>query len=980
MTEEYDEAISMLITDSVFVDAEGNRLGSNPLNAWNTSDPSSYPNPTTSNPSSWPPHTATTVNLPSHRQREKFDQHQNYPSSSSSTYDTYTHPDYEHDDPYHESAPLSDSFLLANVDVSQDAVLITSDLRALDKEVEKKNHIASIDTTGQQNRNHGYRSLNVEARTSVGQGNRNNNGATLRSSLPPSTQPSKFTTAATNIVHTNENIDSDDDLDEFERLEKEALRVQEQLHTFHHNNVTSVPSSVRSSLSSIPGLKDESTATVPAYNRNNHQNTLSDYANLDAPLQPPLSSRPPTLSVSVQGESFLSTNFVTTEPHLSSNIPTKVSTSSSVVISVPPVPVASAPSMPPLDGLSETERQLALIVQSKVQALQEQINRYQTERSKLEETQKLLQEEKRKIDERSREVAKDRDTFKAWRDAESVRFESWKNEVTSKLEKERRVAVRQAHAAAAAARALPDRQERQELESLRTTVTKLRADVAAGETRYKATIERHRTQLTRAQERIQELENQVKKYEEERITFVFGSNDPNNETMMNKSVSVEPVDSHTVRGRKENNTVTHNNKTNASGNALRRADTSIVRNTESSKSRGKSVEPKQSIPSSDNLRSSNKPETETKLLFTNNNHETDNESGNEDTDYRTESNTDTTLNNSSVPLRSLLSTNNNNNYNNPRAGTSNGRNNPTDTTDEYLTSILGQPPSLTNTHTDTVNTSYDPARYGGNNCNNNGSIYAPPAPVRSIGPHAQELPTAIHMTANNHSSSNHPVSVNPLSVSAFSPPKNSNPNHPSAATYTSLSSSRSSPSSLVSSSLATTQVLSEAFRHHLSLHISPQQLRQGVQDFVLTDGNLQIPVIQKRELEGDKFELKFRDGSKIVKFRNGTEKESTPDGTYIVRFSNGDIKRSIPKLTPSIANVDLYYYAAADTIQATYRSIDNQNNYEIFEFPTGQIELHWSNNNKEILFPNGTIKLINGQTGESQSIFPDGRVAESSSG
>ena len=86
-------------------------------------------------------------------------------------------------------------------------------------------------------------------------------------------------------------------------------------------------------------------------------------------------------------------------------------------------------------------------------------------------------------------------------------------------------------------------------------------------------------------------------------------------------------------------------------------------------------------------------------------------------------------------------------------------------------------------------------------------------------------------------------------------------------------------------------------------------------------------VTQERQLGDGKVERKYSDGTRIVTFRNGTEKELTRSGVTIVRFVNGDIKETDPTTQEVV-----YYYAEANTTHTTL-----PDGTEMFEFPTGQV-------------------------------------------
>ena len=126
---------------------------------------------------------------------------------------------------------------------------------------------------------------------------------------------------------------------------------------------------------------------------------------------------------------------------------------------------------------------------------------------------------------------------------------------------------------------------------------------------------------------------------------------------------------------------------------------------------------------------------------------------------------------------------------------------------------------------------------------------------------------------------------------------------------------------------------------------------------------------------------------KILK--NGGQKEVySKEGLTIVKFSNDDIKIDVGKdssnnnrifndsilfkdqykkirangvkyekalyESPSSNIKTIYYYAIADTRQYTF----SHNNESMFVFPNKQIEYHYANGRKEIIFPDGTKKAL----------------------
>ena len=63
---------------------------------------------------------------------------------------------------------------------------------------------------------------------------------------------------------------------------------------------------------------------------------------------------------------------------------------------------------------------------------------YTTEMNKLSESSSALANERAKLDEEAKALSKEKHEFKAWRDSEHSRFETWRNELTAKMDKELR--------------------------------------------------------------------------------------------------------------------------------------------------------------------------------------------------------------------------------------------------------------------------------------------------------------------------------------------------------------------------------------------------------------------------------------------------------------------------------------------------------------------------------------------------------------
>lgn len=106
-------------------------------------------------------------------------------------------------------------------------------------------------------------------------------------------------------------------------------------------------------------------------------------------------------------------------------------------------------------------------------------------------------------------------------------------------------------------------------------------------------------------------------------------------------------------------------------------------------------------------------------------------------------------------------------------------------------------------------------------------------------------------------------------------------------------------------------------------------------------------LVAERPLEQGRIERRYADGSRVLAFANGTEKERRPDGTLIVRFSNGDVQRTLPAASstgpsagagaialPSLS--ELYYFAASGTLQGTFAG---SGGVTAFAFANGQVEV-----------------------------------------
>lgn len=147
---------------------------------------------------------------------------------------------------------------------------------------------------------------------------------------------------------------------------------------------------------------------------------------------------------------------------------------------------------------------------------------------------------------------------------------------------------------------------------------------------------------------------------------------------------------------------------------------------------------------------------------------------------------------------------------------------------------------------------------------------------------------------------------------------------------------------------------------------SGKELGYSRDDSRSNDAPASVSVSVEPAIPASRTEELLPDGRKVIKYRNGTTKEIHPDGSSVVHFLNGDKKKSAAD-----TGIIVYYYAQAETVHTTF-----PDGLEVYEFPNKQVEKHYKDGNKEIIFPDHTKKIIR-VNGVNESIFPDGiRVIE----
>ena len=98
-------------------------------------------------------------------------------------------------------------------------------------------------------------------------------------------------------------------------------------------------------------------------------------------------------------------------------------------------------------------------------------------------------------------------------------------------------------------------------------------------------------------------------------------------------------------------------------------------------------------------------------------------------------------------------------------------------------------------------------------------------------------------------------------------------------------------------------------------------------------------------------------GRRIIKFRNGSEREYLSDGTLVTRYSNGDIKteRKMDKIV-------IYWHDAEQTKQTSM-----PDGVHIYEYPNQQVERHFPDGRKEVTLATGAGIVKEPQSGRNAS-------------
>jgi hypothetical protein len=508
------------------------------------------------------------------------------------------------------------------------------------------------------------------------------------------------------------------------------------------------------------------------------------------------------------------------------------------------------------------ERALLDRVLNKITMLQDEILRYRAEVDKYQRSQDAITRRSAELEEEAKQLSKERAEFRTWRDAEKLRLDKMTAEFEEKLEREKRVAVRQARAAAAASVAPVDKQLRQELEAAKTQVTRLKNDLQAADVRYKAAVERHQGLSSRDSIKITQLEAQVKTYEEERLKFKWNISSSN---ASNAGVGSAGRDKQ-QRPKQSAHTLVA---------TLSPATTVAAANV----SGGSSANPAFSVSAAAVADGVDRGPATSDAL---------------------------TQGSSYDPSRYQTS---------PKPGLS-----------ERTTHGIVGAASLLGLRSETQQNVVASSEANGHS----GSITGTAAPSATTTTATQQVGPG-GADRNNV----HVQHVDGSEEAAVGSPRNS---------------------------------LSDTLKSHLEHSIKASEVGKGIQAAA-------VKLLAYKELDAGKIELKFADGTRLVKFKNGTEKEQCANGDVIIRFSNHDVKRTVaagrvissPTAAANVSAIltEVYYYHEAGTLHSTYTDRDNHAAlaFEVFEFPNGQVELHYSNGSKEILFPTGKVKVFHRSSG-----------------
>ena len=131
-------------------------------------------------------------------------------------------------------------------------------------------------------------------------------------------------------------------------------------------------------------------------------------------------------------------------------------------------------------------------------------------------------------------------------------------------------------------------------------------------------------------------------------------------------------------------------------------------------------------------------------------------------------------------------------------------------------------------------------------------------------------------------------------------------------------------------------------------------------DFIIPEkyNNNNYELLNMIESDGKKINL-YTNNKKEIIFESGVKKEIFNDGYHLVFFPNGDKKQIFPN------NKTVYYFSDSKTVQTSF-----PDGLNIFKFDNNQIEKHYPDGSKFIIFPNGTKRRIS-KNGKEENYLSD---------
>ncbi|XP_037095937.1 centromere protein J isoform X3 [Syngnathus acus] len=205
-----------------------------------------------------------------------------------------------------------------------------------------------------------------------------------------------------------------------------------------------------------------------------------------------------------------------------------------------PPPEVISPSPPQKADNKEGPQIQSTQLRERLVELEIEIERFKKENAAL---AKLQQENERNRD----KLRKERLAWEQQRAEQLAQFEEYKREESGKLLRERKLFEKHA----SAARAVPDKKEREEIQALKQQLSSLQEDLRKKDSRWSATHHRLRQQIESLRQENNELKDEVRMLEKLRLSALKNSVDAGKNVKRAPSVSkgvtfADPLDSRSV--------------------------------------------------------------------------------------------------------------------------------------------------------------------------------------------------------------------------------------------------------------------------------------------------------------------------------------------------------------------------------------------------------------------------------------------------